>query len=156
MVLWHINRRSLFNTKSIFIHVNSSISNNSVLYKYIVSVSKLVLYLIVQLSVSTQFSSISPIDMILSGATTLGQSGPGSDGKKLVFHITLSYSITGTLLFHCLVSNTGHSLGGSLTSHQRCSRCILQPLPTGLLESLVLNSNTWNHLPVYIQMSQVK
>ena len=30
MVLWHINYCRLFNTKSIFIQINSSISNNSV------------------------------------------------------------------------------------------------------------------------------
>ena len=31
---WHINHCSLFNAKSIFIHINSSISNNSVQHKY--------------------------------------------------------------------------------------------------------------------------
>ena len=30
LVLWHINPCRLFNAKSIFIHINSSISNNSV------------------------------------------------------------------------------------------------------------------------------
>ena len=35
----------------------------------------------------TQFSSIRPIDRILSGATTLGQSGPGSDGNEGVLCI---------------------------------------------------------------------
>ena len=34
LVLWHINRCRLFNAKSIFIHINSSISNNSVQHKY--------------------------------------------------------------------------------------------------------------------------
>ena len=29
LVLWHINHYRLFNAKSIFIHINSSISNNS-------------------------------------------------------------------------------------------------------------------------------
>ena len=32
-VLWHINHCRLFNAKSIFIHINSSISNNSVQHK---------------------------------------------------------------------------------------------------------------------------
>ena len=31
--------------------------------------------------------SICPIDMTLSDATTLGQSGPESDGNEGVFHI---------------------------------------------------------------------
>ena len=30
LALWHINHYRLFNAKSIFIHINSSISNNSV------------------------------------------------------------------------------------------------------------------------------
>ena len=30
LVLWHINHCNLFNAKSIFIHITSSISNNSV------------------------------------------------------------------------------------------------------------------------------
>ena len=33
-VLWHINPCRLFNAKSIFIQINSSLSNNSVKYKY--------------------------------------------------------------------------------------------------------------------------
>ena len=37
-------------------------------------------------------SSIYPIDKILSGATTPGQSGPGSDGNE-VLHILQSSSI---------------------------------------------------------------
>ena len=35
LVLWHINHCRLFDAKSIFIHINSSVSNNSVMYKYI-------------------------------------------------------------------------------------------------------------------------
>ena len=58
---------------------------------------------------STQFSSIWPIDRILSGATTLGQSGPGSIGNEGVLRILQSFSITGTSPLDCLVSWTGHS-----------------------------------------------
>ena len=39
-------------------------------------------------------SSIWPIDSILSGATTTGQSGPGSDDIKVVLRISQSSSIT--------------------------------------------------------------
>ena len=39
-------------------------------------------------------SSIRLIDRTLSGATTPGQSGSGSDGNKGVFHISQCYSIT--------------------------------------------------------------
>ena len=48
----------------------------------------------------------------LSGATTLGQSGPGSDGTKGVLHIPQSSSITGTSLSDCLVSYHDTRWGG--------------------------------------------
>ena len=70
------------------------------------------------------------MDSALSGATTPGQSGPGSNVNKGVLYILQSSSITGTSPSDCLVSYLGHSLQG-LTPLQRCSRCILQPLPTG-------------------------
>ena len=44
----------------------------------------------------TQFSSIWPIDRTLSGATTPGQSGHGSDGNEGVLRIPQSSCITGT------------------------------------------------------------
>ena len=52
----------------------------------------------------------------LSGATTLGQSGPGSNGDKGVLCIPQSSSITGTSLSDYLVLYPGHSLGGSYPS----------------------------------------
>ena len=56
-------------------------------------------------------SSIWPIDGTLSGAITLGQSGPGSNGNKGVLHIPQSSSITRVSPSDCLVSCPGHSLG---------------------------------------------
>ena len=41
----------------------------------------------IQFSISTQFSSIWSIDRTLSGGTTPGQSGPGSDGNEGVLSI---------------------------------------------------------------------
>ena len=73
--------------------------------------SKTVLFQTIQFSISTQFSSIRPIDRALSGATTLGQSGPGNNGNEGVLHIPQSSSIPGTSLPDCLVSYPGHSLG---------------------------------------------
>ena len=67
-------------------------------------------------SISTQFSSIWPINITLSGATTPGQSGPGSDGNKGVLRIPQSYTITGALWSDFLVSYLGHSLGESYFS----------------------------------------
>ena len=52
-------------------------------------------------------SSIWPIDRILSGATTLGQSGPGSDGNEGVLYIPQISSITGALPSDCLVLYPG-------------------------------------------------
>ena len=67
----------------------------------------------------------------LSGATTPGQSGPGSDGNEGVLHIPQSSSTAGTLPSDCLVSYPGHSLWSGLTPLQRSSQCILLPQPTG-------------------------
>ena len=50
-----------------------------------------------------------------SNATTPGLSGSGSDGSERVLCIPQSSSITGTLPSDCLVSYSGHSLGGVLT-----------------------------------------
>ena len=49
--------------------------------------------------------------MVLSGATTLGQSEPGSNGNEGVLRIPQGPSITGTSPSDCLVSYPGHSLG---------------------------------------------
>ena len=51
-----------------------------------------------------------------SGATTLGQSGPGNNGNEGVLCIPQGPSITGTSPSDCLVSYAGHSLGGSYPS----------------------------------------
>ena len=50
--------------------------------------SKTVLFQTIKFSISTQFSSISSIDRTLSGATTLKQSRPESDGNKEVLRIS--------------------------------------------------------------------
>ena len=56
--------------------------------------SKIVLFQTVQFSISTQFGSIWPIDRALSGATTPGQSRPGSGGNEEVLCIPQISSIT--------------------------------------------------------------
>ena len=70
---------------------------------------KTVLFQTIQFSRSTQFSTIWSIDWILSGATTPGQSGPGSDGNEGVLLISQSSSITGTSPSDCFVSYSGYS-----------------------------------------------
>ena len=72
-----------------------------------------VLFQAIQFSVSKQFSSIWPIDRILSGATPPGSSGPRSNSNIGVLRIPQSSSITEASPSHCLVSYPGHSLGKS-------------------------------------------
>ena len=79
--------------------------------------SKTVPFQIIQFSIITQFSSIWPIDRTLSGATTPGQSGPGSDGNEGVLHIPHSSRLTGAPPSDCL----GHSLGESYSSAEKQS-----------------------------------
>ena len=55
------------------------------------------------------------IDRTLSGATTPGQSGPGSNDNKRVFHIP-QISKAGASPLDCLMSHSGHSLGSECYS----------------------------------------
>ena len=75
------------------------ITNNSIKYLSFIYTQlnvKTVLFQMILFSISTQFNSKWPIDKTLSGATTPGHSGPGSDGNKEVFRIPQNSSITGT------------------------------------------------------------
>ena len=83
--------------------------------------SKTVLYQTIQFSISTQFSSIWPIDRSLSDAITLGLSGHGSDGNVGVLRIPQNSSITGTLPSGCLASYQYTRLGGSYPSAEKQS-----------------------------------
>ena len=56
-------------------------------------------------------SSIWPIDMTLSGATTLAQTGPGSNDNEGVLRIPQSSSFTGASQSIFLVSYPWYSLG---------------------------------------------
>ena len=95
---------------------------------------------------SMQFSSIWPIDRVLSGATALGQSRPGSDGNEGVLRMPLNSSITETLPSYCLVSYLGYLLGGGLAPLQICSRSILQLQPAGKRSNRVRTPVTLLHL----------
>ena len=77
--------------------------------------------------------------MILSDTTTPGQSRPGSNGNKGVLRLPQSSSSTGASQSGSLVSYPEHLLGRvGLTPLQRCSWCILQAQPTGLLFRVTL------------------
>ena len=89
--------------------LNNSIKHH--LFFYTQFNVKTVLFQAIQFSISAQFSSIWPKDITLSGTTTLGQCGPGSDSKKGVLRIPQNSNITGVSPPDCLVSFLGHSLG---------------------------------------------
>ena len=99
---------------------NSSSSNNLVKYNYTVYTH----------------NSIWSIDRVLSSVTSPDQSGTGSDGNEGILNIPQNSSITEALF--SVISRT--LVGGwNLTSLQRCSRCILQPLlnrPEGVLKRM--------------------
>ena len=65
---------------------------------------KTLLFQTIHFSISTQFSSIWPIDRTLSWATILGQSEPRSDDNKWLLRIPQSSNITGASPSDCLVS----------------------------------------------------
>ena len=65
-------------------------------------------------------NSIWPIDRTLSGATTLGESGPGSDGNEGVPSISQK-SRTGASPSDCLGSYLEHSFGGSYPPEEMLS-----------------------------------
>ena len=96
------------------------VSNISVLYSFFFVYTplniKTVLFQTIPFSESTKFSSIWPIDRTLSGATTPGESGPGSNGNKETLRILQSSSITEASASGCLVSHPGHWLGESYDS----------------------------------------
>ncbi len=88
-------------------------------------------------------SSIWPIDRTLSGATTPGQSRPGSNGNEEVLFIPQSSSITRDSPSDCLMSHPGYSLGKSYLSAK---------IPTGL----VLDSITWKSARATVNTNQTK
>ena len=95
-------------------------------------------------------SSISPIDRTLSGAATLGQSGPGTDGNEGVLCIPQSSSNTEASSTDCLVLYLGHS-GESYSSVEVW--CILQGHWAMLLdekESWQISSNDMPQLENYL------
>ena len=122
LLLWHVNYCRLFNAKSI-------------LYIW------LVLFRTVQYSISTQFSSIWPIDWNLSDANSPGQSGPGSNDNKGVLCIPQSSTITGASPSDCLC-HIQDTRWGSFTFFKRCSQCILQPQPIGPFLEMI--RDCWN------------
>ena len=117
-VIW---RRIKFQTSLIFVYQQLNVK------RFQIDV-KTVLCQTIQFSISTQFSSIWPIDRTLSDATTPGQGGPESYGNEWVLRIPQGSCITG--IHHHVFSVINRTL---VTPLQRSSRCILPHQPTGQL-----------------------
>ena len=62
---------------------------------------KTVLFQTTQFSISTQFSSVWPMDRTLSGATSLGQSGPVSQSLTISLFSVISRTLVGGVLPLC-------------------------------------------------------
>ena len=72
------------------------ITNNSLKHKSFIQTQlndQTVLFQAIQLSINTYFSTNWPIDRTLSGATTPGQSGHGSEGHKWILRIPQSLTL---------------------------------------------------------------
>ena len=88
-------------------------------------------------------SSIWAKDRTLSGATTPGQSGPGSDRNEEVFSIHLSFRITGASLSDCLVSYPGHLLWGILPSTEM--QLVYSTAPAGWADNIGFDLDSINN-----------
>ena len=120
-ILWHIKYCRLFNARSsLYIYIKYigfgwvGVYGTSIIVGYLMPNPFLyistVLFQIIQFSISTQFSSLWPIDRALSGAITPSQSESGSDGNKGVLCIFQRSSITGASSSDCSVLYLGYPL----------------------------------------------
>ena len=159
--LWYINLCRLFNTKSIFKQIISSISNNSVKYEYTVELSKTFLFQTIQFSQTILIQTNQFCITIVFVHTELNV-------KTVLFQaiqlcISMPFSSMGpyqVLLLQAIVDlgamtmkrysafpkapallETHHQIvlyhisrtlvGDVFIPLQRCSQCSLQPQPTG-------------------------
>ena len=102
--------------------------------------------------VCTQFKCqtvlIWPLDKTLSGATTLGLSGPGSDGYEEVLHIPQS-SKTGASPSDGFTSYPGFLLGESSPSAERKSDAFYSPNQLGCNQKREHNRNSSDNSTSY-------
>ena len=117
--LRHINHDRLFNARSIFIFQTIH-SNIITIFVYTQLKVTTGIFQTIHFNISIQFSSIWPLDRVLSGATTPGQSRPGNGGIEGLLCITQSSSITRSSPSYCLVSYAGHSFWESYLTEEMC------------------------------------
>ena len=89
---------------------------------------KTILFQTIQFSISTQFSSICPIDRTQLGITTPGQSRQGSDSKVRVLRFPQSTSITGASTSNCLASHLYCDAVGIFYCYRRLGHCLVEIL----------------------------
>ena len=104
-----------------------------------------VLFQKIQLSMSTQFSSIWSIDMPLSDTTTSGLSRPENDSNKGILRIPQSSSISEASPPDCFVSYPGNSLRYSYPSAELES--VYSAVPVDWAKYMV--RNVIRHLQIY-------
>ena len=92
------------------------------------------------------------MDRALSGATTPGQSGPGSDGNEGVLRTSQSSSITRASPSDCLVSYGGHLLvgGGSYLSAEVQLVYSTAPSRLGNCQCVCVRPHTHTHTHTHI------
>ena len=117
--------------------------------------TKTFLFQAIQFTQTIQLSIRMVLVLFNSGATTLGQSRPGSNDNEGVLRIPQSSSITGTSPSDCLVSYQDTHWEEGLTPLQRSSRCILQSQPTGQRTVWNLNWVQTNDLH-WIKLLEIK
>ena len=115
-------------------------TNNSVKHQYFVYTlldDQILPFQTIQFSMSRLLtvwmsnSSIWPIDKNLSGATSPGQSGPGSNRKNRILHIRKIFK-GGVSLSVSVMSYPGNSLGGGFWPSSEMQSVYLQLHPTEL------------------------
>ena len=89
------------------------------------------------------------MDRALSGATTPGQSGPGSDGNEGVLRIPQSSSTAGTSPSDCLVSYPGHSLGGYYPSAEKQSVYSTDPADWAMVDIRLVYIYIYIYIYIY-------
>ena len=149
LVLWHIIYCWLFNIKSIFIHINSSISNiistQFKCQKQFYSKQFGLVYVHCLLLFDPLFTSIWPLRAWV-------------DLESVAIKRYSAFPKAPVLLepqhrSDCLVSYRGYSLWGRTLLH-RWSRCILQPQPTGELTVWLISLSSHNrHLLISGEIS---
>ena len=97
-----------------------------------------VLFQTIQFSISTRLSSIWPKDWALSGTTTPGHSGPGSDGNEGSAPNSTKLKNYWNLIIRLLSVISRKLIWRVLTSQKRSNWCILQAQHTELNVKTVL------------------